>query len=276
MAVQTTEFLTVDGVEIPMLGIGTARFDSTELCQQSVEEALATGYRHVDTAQMYGTEGAVGTAMENADVSREELFIVTKLDEGNRSHEDVLESTRGSLAELGTDYVDLLLIHSPNETVPLEETIAAMNELQDDGSVHHIGVSNFTVTQTRRAMELSASPIITNQVEYHPHHGQQDLLEFCLDEEIMLTAYSPLDIGGVMDETLLAEIGNRYDKTAPQVSIRWLLQQETVSAIPKAAETEHVRENFDVFDFELTDDEMRGIFEMAGGLPDGLRERLEL
>jgi len=276
MAVQTTETLTVEGVEIPALGIGTARFDSNELCQQAVEEALGIGYRHVDTAQMYGTEEAVGAAIENSDVTREEVFVVTKLDDGNRGHDDVLNSTRGSLDDLRTDYIDLLLIHSPNETVPLEETIGAMNRLQDDGPVHHIGVSNFSVTQTRQAMEASESPIVTNQVEYHPHQGQPDLLEFCIDEGIMLTAYSPLDIGDVMDETLLAEIGNRYEKTAPQVSIRWLLQQEMVSTIPKAAETEHVQENFDVFDFELTDDEMREIFELAGGLTDGLRERLEL
>jgi diketogulonate reductase-like aldo/keto reductase len=151
-----------------------------------------------------------------------------------------------------------------------------MNELQDEDVVRNVGVSNFSVTQLRQAIHGSGTPIITNQVEYHPHQGQPDLLEFCIDGDVMLTAYSPLDVGDVTDETVLAEIGNRHRKTAPQVSIRWLLQQEMVSTIPKAAEIEHVRENFDVFDFELSDEEMREIFDLAGGLPDGLRERLAL
>ncbi|WP_227353804.1 aldo/keto reductase [Haladaptatus salinisoli] len=270
------EFITAQGAEIPALGFGTARFDSNDVCRRAVEVALETGYRHIDTAQMYGTEGAVGSAVAAAEVDRDEVFVTTKLNDDNRSRDRMLDSTKRSLEELRMDTVDLLLIHSPNETVPVEETIGAMNELQDDGAVRHVGVSNFSVDQLRRARDASETPVVTNQVEYHPHRGQGDLLEFCIDENVMLTAYSPLDIGSVMEDTALVEIGNRHGKTAPQVAIRWLLQQEMVSAIPKAAEHEHVRENFNVFDFELSDDEMRRIFEGAGGLSDGLRERLGL
>ncbi|WP_227374306.1 aldo/keto reductase [Haladaptatus halobius] len=270
------EFITAQGVEIPALGFGTARFNSNDVCQQAVEVALETGYRHIDTAQMYGTEGAVGSVVSAAEVDRDEVFVTTKLNDDNRSRNRVLDSTKRSLEELRTDAVDLLLIHSPNETVPIEETVGAMNELQDDGAVRHVGVSNFSVDQLCRAMDASETPILTNQVEYHPHRGQGELLEFCIEENVMLTAYSPLNVGSVMDDTTLAEIGNRHGKTAPQVALRWLLQQEMVSAIPKAAEHEHVRENFDVFDFELTDDEMRRIFEGMDGLSDGLRERLGL
>lgn len=270
------EYVTTRGVDVPALGIGTARFDSNDACQQAVETALDVGYRHIDTAQSYGTEEAVGEAVAAAAVDREEVFVTTKLDDDSRDHGAVLESTRRSLAALETDHVDLLLIHSSNETVPLEETIGAMNELQDENLVDHVGVSNFSVDQLRQAMDASDTPIITDQVEYHPHEEQSELLAFCIDENVMLTAYSPLDVGGVMDDVTLAAIGDRYEKTAPQVALRWLLQQEMVSAIPKAGKREHIHENFDVFDFELDDDEMREIFELAGGLTEGLRERLEL
>ena len=252
--------VTTQGVEVPALGIGTARFDENDRCRRAVETALEVGYRHIDTAQMYGTEGAVGDALAASDVDREEVFVTTKLDNGNRDHDSVVESTRESLDALRVDTVDLLLIHSPNDTVSLEETIDAMNELQDDGAVANVGVSNFSVGQLRDAMEASETPIIANQVEYHPHKDQSELLEACVDENVMLTAYSPFDVGDVLDEPVLAEIGERYDRTAAQVTLRWLLQQEMVSAIPKAADPDHVRANFDVFDFELTDEEMDEIF----------------
>lgn len=268
--------ITSGGAEIPALGVGTARFDSNDRCQEAVEAALDIGYRHIDTAQVYGTEEAVGAAVAESDVDREEVFVTTKLDDSNRSRDRVLETTRESLDRLQMDYVDLLLIHSPDQTEPLEETLDAMNELVDAGDVRHVGVSNFSVEQTEQSMELSEAPIVTNQVEYHPHRGQPDLLEFCIDENVMLTAYSPLDVGDVVDDETLVEIGDGHGKTAAQVTVRWLLQQEMVSTVPKAASRDHLRENFDVFDFELSDDEMRRIFEGAGGLTDGLRSRLEL
>lgn len=270
------EFVTARDVDIPALGIGTARFDSNDTCREAVETALEAGYRHVDTAQMYGTEDAVGAALESADVDPEEVFVTTKLDDGNRGHDAVLESTAESLERLGTDTVDLLLIHSPNDDVPIAETIGAMNDLQEERLVRHTGVSNFSVQQLRDAMDVSETPIVTNQVEYHPHNGQPDLLKFCIDEDVVLTAYSPLDVGDVGDDSTLVEIADRYGKTPAQIAIRWHLQQPQVVTIPKAADPEHVRANVDVFDFELTDDEMRTVFDGAGGLSDGLRYRLEL
>ncbi|MFC7156382.1 aldo/keto reductase [Halomarina halobia] len=270
------EYVTTQGVEVPALGLGTARFDSTDVCRRAVEAALDIGYRHVDTAQIYGTEGAVGAAVSTAAVDRDDVFVTTKLSESNRSRDRVLESTRQSLAALRTDYVDLLLMHSPNSTVPLAETIGAMNDLRDEGIVRHVGVSNFSVDQLRRAMERSDAPILTNQVEYHPYRDQSALLETCIDEGVVLTAYSPLAVGKVTSNATLAEIGDRYGKTAAQVALRWLLQQEMVAAIPKAAGRDHLRENFDVFDFALADDEMRAVFEGTGGPIDGLRDRLGL
>jgi diketogulonate reductase-like aldo/keto reductase len=136
-------------------------------------------------------------------------------------------------------------------------------------------VSNFSVAQRRHAIALSDAPILTNQVKYNPHHGQTDLLPFCIEEDVMLTAYSPLDVGGVLGDTVV-EIGNQDGKTAPQVAIRWLIQQPMVSTIATAAEYEHIRENFAVFNFELTTDELRDIFEGTGGLDDHLARLLTL
>lgn len=254
--------VTTHGVDVPALGIGTARFDSNSRCQEAVEAALRVGYRHIDTAQMYGTEGAVGDAVAAAGVDRDDVFVTTKLDNGNRDRDAVVESTRESLDALRVDTVDLLLIHSPNRTVALQETLGAMNDLQDDGAVAHIGVSNFSVGQLRDAIRISETPIIANQVEYHPHKDQSRLLDVCVDENVMLTAYSPFDVGDVLDEPVLSEIGERYGKTAAQVTLRWLLQQEMVSTVPKAADPEHIRANFDVFDFELADEEMDEIFRL--------------
>ncbi|MFC6722838.1 aldo/keto reductase [Halobium palmae] len=257
------KFVNAQGVEIPAIGIGTARFDSNNRCREAVETALRVGYRHIDTAQMYGTEGAVGEAVATANVNRKDLFITTKLDTGNRDYDSVINSTHESLEALQLETADLLLIHSPNDTVALEETIDAMNELQDQGAVDHIGVSNFSVGQLRDAIELSETPIVANQVEYHPYMDQSELLKACVNENVTLTAYSPLDVGGVLDDPTLKGIGDQYGKTSSQVSLRWLLQQEMVSTVPKSADEEHIRENFDVFDFELTDEEMGDIFAIA-------------
>lgn len=151
-----------------------------------------------------------------------------------------------------------------------------MNDLREDGLVEHLGVSNFSVEQTREAVEYSEAPIITNQVEYHVHHRQNELLEYCIGEDMMLTAYSPLGVGDVLEVDVLREIGKRYEKTAAQVAIRWLLQQPQVSTIPMSSSPEHIRENFDVFDFELTDEEMRAIFQVTGEVPDDLPSHLDL
>ena len=172
-------------------------------------------------------------------------------------------------------YIDLLLIHAPSRT-PIEETIEAMNQLQERDRVRHIGVSNFSVQQTEEAVTVSGTPIVTNQVKYHPFHSQNDLLEYCIEGNVMLTAYSPLARGRVADNNTFSEIGARYVETASQVALRRLIQQEKVSAIPKASSRDHLEENIDVFDFELTDEEMQQVFELQGGLIDRVRSVLGL
>jgi diketogulonate reductase-like aldo/keto reductase len=270
------EYVTVRGVDVPALGFGTARMDTDAERRRAIGAALEAGYRHIDTAQVYGSERAVGDALRESDVDREEVFVTTKLAGGNRAHDAVIESTRESLAALGIDAVDLLLIHSPDQDVPHEETLGAMNDLRDDGLVRHVGVSNFSVPQLEAAMDASDAPILTNQVEYHVRHRQDDLLAFCVASDVMLTAYSPLGVGDLLDEGALIEVGDRHGKTAAQVAIRWLLQQPMVSTIPMSSSPSHVRENVDVFDFELSDDEMRDLFALEGALDDDLAARLGL
>ena len=154
------------------------------------------------------------------------------------------------------------MIHVPSRSVPVEESIKAMNESQEEGSVGHIGVSNFSIRQLREAKEASNTPIITDQVEYHPFKDQSQLLEYCVDNDVMLTAYSPLDVGRGLEDDTLVRIGERCGKSPAQVALCWLIQQENVSAIPKASKRQHQAENIDVFDFELTADEMKAIFEL--------------
>jgi len=267
--------VTAGEAEIPALGFGTARMTGEE-CQQAVEAALEVGYRHVDTAQLYDNEAAVGEALEAADVPREEVFVVTKVHSSALAYDDVHESTRASLGRLGLETVDLLLLHAPSSNVPLEETIGAVNELQREGAVEHIGVSNFSIPQLEVAIECSETPIVTNQVKYHPYHGQGDLLEFCIDEGVCLTAYSPLAEGVVIGDERLEAIGDSHDASAPQVALAWLLAQPSVAAIPKAASRRHIEENYGALEVELGEAQLREVFELRGGLWGSLSKRLGL
>ncbi|WP_224450482.1 aldo/keto reductase [Haloprofundus salilacus] len=268
------EYVTAEGVDVPVLGFGTWPMKG-ETCRTAVQHALDTGYRHIDTAKMYNNEGAVGQAIADSEVPREDVFLVTKIRRQNLAHDDVLSTVEESTQRLGTE-IDLLLIHSPSRTVPIEESISAMNELQERGIVEHIGVSNFSVEQMRQAIAASDTPILTNQVKYHPFKSQSEILEFCIENGVILTAYSPLGQGKVIGNEVLEGIGEQYGKNATQVALRWLIQQEMVAAIPKASSQTHIEENFEVFDFELTDEEMDRIFDIQGGLLSRLRSLLGL
>jgi len=260
------ETIEVQGASVPALGLGTWQLTGPT-CRETVQTALELGYRHVDTAQAYDNERQVGLGMEAADVDREDVFLVTKLDGGNRDAKSVRQSTRESLNKLGTEYLDCLLIHWPNTPwmAPLSEALAAMNDLVDDGTVNHIGVSNFSRERLDRARELSDAPILTDQVQYHPYWDQRELLDYCRIHDVLLTAYSPLARGGVLDDPALVTIGNRHGKSPAQVALRWLVQQAGVAAIPKASSREHLEANMAIFDFELTDEEMDWIHNPSKG-----------
>lgn len=257
---QGMDYETTQGVEVPALGLGTWQLTGDD-CPTAVETALEVGYRHIDTAQVYGNEAEVGEGIAAAEIDREEIFLTTKLDTRNRTYQRVVDSTRESLDRLDTEYVDLLLIHQPNylTLASHEETLRAMADLRDEGLIRHVGVSNFGVEKLRRAREVSDAPILTNQVQYHPYWDQRKLLDYCRVHDILLTAYSPLARGAVLDDPILERIGRGYDKSPAQVALRWLLQQDGVVTIPKATSREHIEANLDVFDFELSDAELREI-----------------
>ncbi|AEM56322.1 aldehyde oxidoreductase [Haloarcula hispanica N601] len=252
--------IQVQGTSVPALGLGTWQLTG-QSCRETVETALDMGYRHIDTAQAYGNERQVGLGMDAAAVDREDVFLTTKLDGSNRDERSVRRSTRESLNKLGTDYIDLLLIHWPNTPwmTSLSETLGAMNDLVEEGLVRHIGVSNFSPSLLDKARDISAAPIFTDQVQYHPYWDQRKLLDYCRIHDVLLTAYSPLARGGVLDDPALVQVGNRYGKSPAQVALRWLVQQDGVAAIPKASSRDHLEANMAVFDFELTDAEMERI-----------------
>lgn len=254
--------IKANGAAIPVIGFGTWQLRGRQ-AEKMVKFALQLGYRHVDTAQMYGNERDVGRGIAAADVPREELFLGTKLLRENLAPRRVLSSFDQSLSKLGTDYVDLLLIHWPNRSIPLSETLGAMNELRQEGKVRHLGVSNFSVDLLDEALSVSQAPLVTNQVEYHPFLDQSQVLQRVQQAEMALTAYSPLAKGRAVNNETLVRIGERYGKSAAQVSLRWLIQQDGVVTIPKSSSEEHCRQNIDVFDFELTQEEMRQIHDLA-------------
>ena len=251
------EYQTIKDEKVPSLGLGTYRLTG-EACVRAVERALAMGYRHVDTAQMYGNEAEVGRGIEDSGVGRGEIFLTTKVWPSDFAHDRVISKTRESLTKLRTDHVDLLLMHWPGDGIALGETLGAMRELQEEGSVLHIGVSNFSPSLVEEATEHAE--VFCNQVQYHPYRSQDDLLGQAKQMDYLLTAYTPLSRGGVQDDATLKEIGEAHGKTATQVALRWLVQQEKVCAIPKATGEDHLGENFDVFDFELSEEEMDRVF----------------
>ncbi|PSQ37703.1 aldehyde oxidoreductase [Halobacteriales archaeon SW_12_71_31] len=250
------EHVSVQGVEVPALGLGTWRADGREV-YRAVSTALEAGYRHVDTAEVYDNEEEVGEAIADSPVDRDEVWVTTKVLPATKlDYRRTREGAVASLDRLGLDYVDLVLLHWPNPVASLEGQLAALNDLADDGAIGHVGVSNFGRRRLARARELSDRPVLTNQVQFHPFRTQRPTLRYCQDNDVMLTAYSPLGHGGVVGDDLLAEVGARYDKSAPQVAIRWALQHRNVAAVPKSTSPEHIRANAAVFDFSLTEAEM--------------------
>jgi diketogulonate reductase-like aldo/keto reductase len=258
------KYAEIQGESVPTLGYGTFELEGKD-CVEGVAHALELGYRHIDTAQAYENESEVGEGIHRSGLERGEIFLTTKVWYTDLSREDVLRSVEESLKKLRTDYVDLLLVHWPVDDVPLEETLNAFRALQEQGKVRLMGVSNFPLARLCEAEVLAR--IFCNQVEYHPFLSQQTLLSHMRKQDILLTAYSPIARGKVMEEGTLQELGSKYGKSPAQVALRWLIQQDHVAAIPKAAKASHRESNIAIFDFELTADEM----EQASGLARGER-----
>ncbi len=255
-------FHEVQGESVPALGFGTYLLKGDE-CVEGVSDALALGYRHLDTAQSYDNEAEVGRALAASGVPRSEIFLVSKVRARNYARGRAADSVRESLEKLGTDYVDLMLLHWPSGDVPLEEPLEDLAALQEEGLVWHVGVSNFPSAMVARAQRVTR--LFCNQVEYHPFLAQRRLLRQAEELDLLLTAYRPLAKGLLGDEPTLVELGRRYGKTPEQVALRWLVQQPRVATIPKSASHERRAANLDVFDFELTEDEMQRIHGLARG-----------
>ncbi|MFC6824195.1 aldo/keto reductase [Halopelagius fulvigenes] len=241
-----------NGDEIPQVGAGTWDIGG-ETVKESVGAALDAGYAHVDTAEGYENEAEIGEVL--AEYDREEIFLTSKVLPSNLHYESVLESCEASLDRLGTDYLDLYLIHWPNPTISLRETMQALERLHEEGKVRNIGVSNFSKYQLMFALKVADVPIAVNQVEFHPWLYQEDLLEYCEDNDVVLTAAAPLARTEVLEDPVIRDVAEEYDRTPAQVVLRWQVQKGVVT-IPKSSTPEHIRSNFEVGDWELDADDV--------------------
>ena len=266
--------VSANGAVIPALGFGTFRMPEADVLR-IVPKAIKTGFRHIDTAQIYDNEAAVGQAILDSGVPRKDIFLTTKVWVSNYRHDAFIKSVDESLEKLKTDYVDLLLLHWPNKDVSLADQIGALNEVHKAGKVRHIGVSNFNIALMDEAVALSDAPLVTNQVEYHPFIDQTKVMDGARKHGMALTAYYAMADGKVLENEQLGEIAKSHDRSIAQVVLRWLLQQNDVIALSKTATESRVAENFDIFDFELSGEDMQAIHGLAdknGRIvsPDGL------
>ena len=250
-----------NGAEIPAIGLGTW-LSPGDSCQRAVQAALDCGYRHIDTAQLYGNEAFVGEGLRRSGVDRASVFLTTKVRWDLLRPDQVAASVEGSLHRLGT-HIDLLLIHWPSDDIPVADTLGAMQRFQQRGDVTHLGVSNFTAAQVQEAAILAK--LVCNQVEYHPFLAQRRVKAACDALGLALVAYSPLAHGHAVRHPVLAEIGAAHGKSAAQVAVAWLIGQPGVVAIPKSTNPARIQANLDV-DFVLTDAERARIDALDEGL----------
>jgi 2,5-diketo-D-gluconate reductase B len=257
--------LAAHGAEIPAIGSGASGLGHVRA--EHVATALKAGYRQIDTARKYGTEPAVGEGIRTSGIPRGEIFVCTKVSHEHLHASDFARSVDDSLAALGLDYVDLLLVHWPEKNTPLAETMGALAKAKRQGLTRHIGVANFNVAMLDEAIRLCSEPLVTLQVECHPYLDQTKVIAACRERGLVLTAYCPLARGRLLGDAVLTDIGRRYGKTCAQVALRWLMQQNIIAAIPRSSNAERIAENIDVFDFALDEDDIRRISALKR--PDG-------
>jgi diketogulonate reductase-like aldo/keto reductase len=238
------------GDEMPMIGAGTWDIGG-ETVKTSVRAALEAGYTHIDTAEGYRNEAEIGEVLAERD--RGELFLTSKVLPSNLNYENVLEACERSLEKLGTDYLDLYLIHWPNPAISLRETLDAMGTLYEERKVRNVGVSNFDVYQLRVAQRISDVPIAVDQVELHPWFPQEELREYATDNDVVLTAAAPLTRTRIFGDETIQAVAEEYDRSPAQITLRWACQKGVVT-VPKSSSPEHIRQNIQLFDWELDDD----------------------
>jgi 2,5-diketo-D-gluconate reductase B len=255
------QFVEANGANIPAIGLGTWELRG-RTCSRLVEQAIKLGYRHIDTARVYDNEREVGDGLRASGVKRDDVFVTTKVWTTHFAPNDLERSTKESLAKLRLSEVDLLLLHWPNPQVPLSETLGALARVRQLGMARHIGISNFTVALIEEAVAACPAPLACDQVEYHPYLDQTKVLDACARHGMALVAYSPVAKGRIKNDLVLAQIGQARGKTAAQICLRWLVQQN-VAAIPRTSRIERLSENIDIFDFALSEEEMRLISQMG-------------
>lgn len=251
---------------LPAIGLGTFRLHGQEV-KDSVKSALDLGYRHIDTAQFYDNEEAVGEAIRESGIPRHELFITTKVWHDFLDGNKTIESLKDSLRKLGTDYVDLALIHwpSPGNEVPMDHYIGKLNEARELGLTKHIGISNFTIAQVDEALSVpGGTHIVTNQIEVHPYLQNKKLVKHCQDKGLQVTGYMPLAVGKVMKDPVLEEIGRAHGVTAAQIALAWVAQQNIV-VIPSSTKPAHQKANLAALDIHLSEEEMEKINALDAG-----------
>jgi len=259
------QIVEANGARIPTPGFGTMTLKEN-VCVDMVSAALRDGYRHLDTAQMYGNEREVGEGMGASGVRREDVFLTTKVWHNRLVPGDLERSVDESLARLQLPSVDLLLIHWPNAAIPLKDTLGALVKVKRAGLTRHIGVANFTVGLIEEAVSRTEEPLVTNQIEVHPFIDRSKVMAACRRHGISVTAYCPIARGKVPGNPVLERIGKAHGKSSGQVALRWLVQQGVIP-IPRTAKVERLKENLAVFDFALSDAEMTEISALKQ--PDG-------
>jgi 2,5-diketo-D-gluconate reductase B len=254
-------YVEANGARIPAIGLGTWDLRG-RLCARVVEQALRLGYRHIDTAEMYGNEREVGEGLRASGIGRDDVFITTKVWQDHLAPREFERAAKESLAKLRLSDIDLLLIHWPNPRIPLAETIGALCHMKQAGFARHIGISNFTAAMVDEAVKLSTEPLVNNQIEWHPYIDQSKVVAASRRHGLSVTAYSPIARGRAVNDKTLQLIGTHHRKTAGQVSLRFLIQQGAI-AIPRTSKLERLAENMAIFDFELEGGEMDEIGKLA-------------
>lgn len=264
MSAKTYNMRTAGKANIPVLGLGTWQSTGQD-CVAVVKKALEMGYEHIDTAQAYGNEKEVGQGIKQSGVARDKFFLTTKIfpDDMKFQPEKLVEAAKRSLEDLDTDYVDLLLLHWPDDRVPLSETIPALCELQKQGLTRHIGVSNFNIADIIEAEKYADVPIVVNQVEFHPFIKQNTLQTFLNNHHILLEAYSPLARGDVFDNDIIKEIADKHNVTPAQISLAWILSDKHRVAIPKTSNPDHLQGNLDAIKVALSAEELDKLGSLA-------------
>ncbi len=257
-----TPIVKANGAEIPAIGLGTWQLRGDSVIQ-AVQAALDAGYRHIDTASIYGNESEVGEAIRTHATPRDDIFVTTKVWPSDVADGRLQKSAEDSLGRLGIDNVDLLLIHWPSDTVPLRQQMEALCDAKTRGLARHIGVSNFPPRYLEAAVRHSGEPLVTNQVEHHPYLDQSTLAAACRAFGIAMTSYSPLGKGRLFKEPAVAEIAKAKGKTPAQVVLRWHIEHPMNVAIPKSGNADRIAENIDIFDFSLTEEEVDRIARLA-------------